>query len=172
MRKIIVSLIVSSVLVAACSDRREPAQDAKTAPSDAEEAPPPEPETEPHERERVLRAPQSLVGEYRVAGIDGEALDAAYGIALSITANEIRFENCQLVGWNYDYARGELTTDRIGQPEQASDEAPQRLPCAAPFPPDIAKMVVSIDEAIGARRLPSNAIELWGGGHSLTLFTQ
>lgn len=124
------------------------------------------------EAEPVLPAPASLVGEYRVAGIDGEPLDASYGIALSIGENEIRFENCQLVGWSYVYSDGKLTTSHLYEPGRPLSDEADAVPCAAPLSSYEAMMVVAIDEAVRAGRTPTNGIELSGNGHSVTLFTQ
>lgn len=124
--------------------------------------------------------PDTLAGEYRVAGIDGEEVSGGIGIALTITDNQIWFEpRCAGFSWTYSYADGDLTTDR---PEKArSDQRTAdgmivarriRPTCRIAVHPEQQRLANALDGVTEARRTPSNAIELVGEGHSVTLFSQ
>lgn len=108
-------------------------------------------------------APASLVGEWRVAGIDGQPVDAPIGIALSIDAQEIGFDpRCAGFTWDYRYSAGVLETMR---------RHPTAI-CAIGYDPVLDRLADALDSATTARRTPANAIELSGGGRSVTLFSQ
>ena len=108
-------------------------------------------------------APLSLVGEWRVAGVDGAPIDAPIGIALSIDANSLGFDpRCAGFTWDYDYAAGQLTT------KQRSPAAV----CEIGYDPVLDRLATALSAVQSAKRTPANAIELTGGGHSVTLFSQ
>lgn len=120
-----------------------------------------------------IGAPESLVGEYRVAGIDGSPLDADFGIALSIEGKRISYEpECAGFVWDYTYRHGVLGTTR------APGYGPTRQPdgsimvCAVAVPPEFYQLGQAIDAATHAARTPANGIELTGAGRSVTLFSQ
>ncbi|WP_305097920.1 hypothetical protein [Croceibacterium aestuarii] len=108
----------------------------------------------------------SLVGEYRVAGIDGQPLDADYGIALSVTPERIDFANCRQIGWSYTLEKGKIETER------SPPGGPDAKPCDEELPVYVVQMISAIDAAKKAERTPQNGIELTGGLRSLTLFSQ
>lgn len=121
-------------------------------------------------------APEALAGEYRVAGIDGREVGGGIGIALSITPREIAFEpRCAGFAWTYAYNGGILATDRPQKP-RASGEALTAGPpvpvCRIAIHPEQARLAAALDAVTAARRTPSNGIELTGGGHSVTLYSQ
>lgn len=108
-------------------------------------------------------APASLVGEWRVAGIDGAPIDAPIGIALSIDAGTMTFDpRCDGFTWDYDYRAGRLATARRN---------PGAV-CAIDQDPALNRLAAALDAVEGAARTPANAIELRGGGRSVTLFSQ
>jgi hypothetical protein len=103
-----------------------------------------------------------LPGEYRIAGVGGKAIDLPYAITASITADRIHVTaDCLNFAWAYT-ARGEtVATERVAAEGCArSLTAPEQA------------VVAAIDSASAASRTPANAIELRGGGHSVTLFSQ
>lgn len=157
-------MLLPLAALAACSQSNEPA------------APEPELATASDEgTERPLfPAPASIIGEYRVAGIDGEALDQPYGVALSITESEISFEpRCAGFVWTYTYAPdGTLTTER--HPDYGGEVAPDGsvVACAVGLRPTDIALGKAIDAVERAGRTPANAIELSGGGHTVTVFSQ
>lgn len=107
-------------------------------------------------------APASLVGEWRVAGIDNAEIDAPIGIALSIDAKTIAYDpRCAGFVWDYRYAAGALTPKRR-----------QRPICEIGYEPVLDRLAAALDAARAVRRTPSNGVELSGGGHSVLLFSQ
>ncbi len=107
-----------------------------------------------------------LVGEYRVAGIDGEPFDESFGIALSISAvpSVISFdEECGTFSWAADLEGGVLFTNRMPAEPRT---------CDTPIHPRLLQLAAVIDAADHAVRTPANGIELSGGGRSVLLFSQ
>ncbi|AKM10873.1 hypothetical protein AB433_14310 [Croceicoccus naphthovorans] len=159
-------------LLGACGDADEPAV--------AETTEAPDPMASASERaaeEFGQRMPQpvdpwpdSIRGDYRLAGIDGEPFDQPFGVAIHIGQDRIEFENCQQVTWRYRYDPPALITERT--PAITIDINPKPLPCAATFPPPLADMVRAIDSATQAEKTPENGLRLSGGGHSVLLFSQ
>jgi len=117
-----------------------------------------------NEAAHPLEAPLvSLVGEYRVAGIDGEPLDAQFGITVSIHPEIIELAPCASLHWSYTYADGSLETRRLPRPEGG-------IFCR--ISPEVQDAGKAIDVATSARRTAANGIELAGDGHSILLFSQ
>ncbi len=108
-------------------------------------------------------APVLLVGEYRVAGIDGEAIDQSFAMTLSINESVIDLASCGGLRWNYTYSDGHLQTrkDALVSPE---------FLCRLPREYSLADEAISSAERV--TRTPANGIELSGGGHSITLYSQ
>lgn len=161
MRRMLTMLAASAAL-AACQQADEvaapatPASDsgAVATPTGAPDGDPPAP---------AVNAPASLVGEYRVAGIDGTEVGGQIGIALSITEGNIFYDpRCAGLEWTYTYGNGALTTERPA-------DAPV---CEIAVHPEKQRLAVALDAVTRAERTPSNGIELTGGGHSVTLFSQ
>jgi hypothetical protein len=172
MRTLCVLLAASLVACQAPDEQPERASGAERGPA-AAASPSPASEAEPAPVPGPAAAPASLAGEYRVAGIDGEPLNAGFGIALSITEDRISYEpECAGFVWDYTHEAGVLTTERSAR------YGPQRQPdgsvvvCAVGVAPELRQLGQAIDAATRAERTPSNAIELSGGGRSVTLFTQ
>ncbi len=108
----------------------------------------------------------SLVGEYRVAGIDGEPLDLPFALTLSIDDRLIVNEGvCGGDAWDYRLEGTKLELTRTRSPDPA---------CLATvrLHPVVLRLPAAIDAATRAERTPSNGIELSGGGHSVTLYSQ
>ena len=111
----------------------------------------------------AVDAPASLVGEYRVAGIDGTEVAGQIGIALSVTEDTIFFDpRCAGFGWSYTYENGTLATAR-------PTDAPV---CEIAVDPELQRLAAALDAVTQAARTPSNGIALSGGGHSVTLYSQ
>ena len=108
-------------------------------------------------------APASLVGDYRVAGIDGSEVGGQIGIALSVTEDAISYEpRCAGFAWTYRYDRGALATERPA-------DAPI---CEIAVDPELERLATALDAVTRAAGTPSNGIELTGKGHSVTLYSQ
>lgn len=145
--------LASAVLLAACQPVADPASVPTATPS------PPETGGEIVQGE----APASLVGEYRVAGIDGTEVGGNIGIGLSITEERIYFEpRCAGFDWTYTYDAGTLAAARPAD----------RPVCRIAVHPEQRRLATALDAVSQAARTPSNGIELSGGGHTVTLFSQ
>lgn len=142
-------LLAPAALLAACQQAGDPATTSAPAETPAETA--------------QAEAPASLVGEYRVAGIDGTEVGGGIGIGLSITETNIFYDpRCAGFDWTYTYEGGALTTERPAD----------RPVCRIAVHPEQQRLATALDAVTQAERTPSNGIELTGGGHSVTLFSQ
>lgn len=135
-----------------------PNRDISTAPDTAKNNPP--------ANSPVTAPVGSLVGEYRVAGIDSAPLDAPIGLALTVTDSRIIFD-AACGGFAWDYTRGAtgLATARVVSPE---------ADCLArtSFPRVVFDLAAALDAVTTTERTPSNAVVLSGGGRSVTLYSQ
>jgi hypothetical protein len=113
------------------------------------------------------QAVTTLAGEWRVAGIDGKPFDESYGLALSADDSKI--------WWAPPCAGYERSYDLDGTRARFSDlhkEGAPRIVCQIGIPSRLPDVFRAIDSADRVVRTPANAIEISGGGHSLTLFSQ
>ena len=108
-------------------------------------------------------SPQQLAGEYRIAGVGGQAIDLPYGITASITADRIHLTaDCVNVEWGYTMdADGSLSTLRV--PTEG---------CARGLNPAEEALVEAFDGAERVSRNAANGYEFSGRGPTATLFTQ
>jgi len=129
----------------------------------------PSAQPQPAPSETPLPAPASLVGEYRVAGIDGEELDTDFGLALSIDRGHVSFEpTCAGFVWSYAYRDGALDIER----RQEKLHHPPPPVCAIAIHPTQRKLAEALDAVNRAGRTPANGVELSGNGRSVLLFSQ
>jgi hypothetical protein len=173
MRALGILLLGVSLVACQASEEAGPSDNAESTPTAAAPSPSPTPQGEPAGRLTSPAAPASLAGEYRVAGIDGESLNADFGIALSISDSRISYEpECAGFVWDYTYEAGVLTTERsAGHGPERQPDGPTAV-CAVAVAPELRQLGQAIDAVASAERTPANAIELSGGGRSVTLFTQ
>lgn len=142
------------ILLAACSQQA---------------APPPPPGTEGDERPAAapLAEITTLAGEWRVAGIDGEALNETYGIAISADADEI---------WAEPRCAGMVLAYRVeGLRFSASPPVPPGPPqpaCEIAMPPRVADVFTALRDADIIGRTPANGIAISGPRHGVLLFSQ
>lgn len=114
----------------------------------------------------TLTPVSGLEGEYRIAGIDGAALDVPFGLALSVSPDRIVFDGpCEGYAWSYQIKGRSLETTRIASPD------PECLK-AARIHHVVFDLAEAVDAATTVVRDPSNAVILSGGGHQLTLYSQ
>ena len=108
----------------------------------------------------------TLVGEYRVAGIDGAPLDAPFGLALSVTEDRIVFDApCNGYAWTYRLEGAALRTARSSSPDPA-------CLATARIHHLVFDLAAALDAVRSAGRDTSNAVVLSGGGRSVTLYSQ
>ena len=105
-----------------------------------------------------------IVGEWRVAGINGSALSQPYGMPASIKNGQIHITSqCVNFYWDYKLAQGKFAASRTNLDrevcERGRTEDEQALDRTMP-------MVKK------ARRLPDGALELTGDDAVITFFTQ
>jgi hypothetical protein len=117
-------------------------------------------------------AVESLSGEWRVAGIDGQSLDEPVGIALSGDATELWWEpRCAGLVRAYRISGARIAF----APAAGASAAPAAPPppvCAIAVPPRLADVARALAAADTVVRTPANGILISGGGQSLLLFSQ
>ena len=122
----------------------------------------PAPENRPAIAEGVIISPAALVGEYRVAGVDGQDINLPHGITASISDDEIEVQSqCIRFKWAYTISEGDLTASRVPM-----------VSCRRGLYPEEEAIARAFDQAARAQRTPANGIEFVGAGHSVTLFSQ
>ena len=116
----------------------------------------------------------SLAGEWRVAGIDGQPLDEAYGIALSGSATELWWDpRCAGMARSYRIRNGAIAFGPV--PINGKPPAPGSPPppvCTVPLPPRLGEVFAALDAARTVERTPANGVLIAGGGRSVLLFSQ
>lgn len=152
--------LIALGLLTACGEQGERAAPAATPSASATPSPAASP---------TLPAPDTLIGEYRVAGIDGEELNADFGIALSIDEGHVSFEpTCAGFVWSYAYRDGALEIER----RQEKIAHPPPPVCAIAIHPLQRQLGEALEAVNRAGRTPANGIELSGNGRSVLLFSQ
>lgn len=157
---------LAAALLAACSPQ------APSPPPAEEPITTPEPSAAAADGSTPITAVGELIGEYRVAGIDGQPLDAPIGIAVSIDGPMLSFEpTCAGFVWSLEFVGGRLVTTRFGE-ARAEPQVPPPPVCAVAVPPEHRALAAAFDAAERVSRTPANGIEFTGGGHSVLLFGQ
>ena len=169
------TLLAIALALAACGpavqQQPEPGETpvAQAAP---DERPSPDPLPAP-DGSQPITAIGDLIGEYRVAGIDGSEVQGDTGIALSIDGPLLSYEpTCAGFVWNIAEQDGGFAFTR------APGYGPSRQPdgsvavCAVAVAPEQRRLGEAIDAAGRAWRTPANGILLEGGGRSVLLFSQ
>lgn len=109
---------------------------------------------------------ETLAGEWRVAGLDGQPIDKHYAIALSADSERIWWEpTC--AGQGRDYA---IDGHRFRDIPPA-DTGPREV-CLIGFPDELPAIWRAVEAADRIERTPANGVKISGGGHSLLLFSQ
>ena len=163
--------LLTALLLAGCEARDEAPAAESPAPSRAEEttASTPAPGAAPAPETLV----DSLAGEWRVAGIDGVALDEPVGIALSGDGDELWWEpRCAGLVRSYRISGPSIAFGPAGDAAALPRGAPPPPVCAIAVPPRITDLTRAIDSAETVGRTPANGIMIEGGGHSVLLFSQ
>jgi hypothetical protein len=154
-----------ALLIAACGEQAPaPPETPETAATAAESA--------VADGSVPITAVGDLLGEYRVAGIDGEPLDAPIGIAVSIDGPMLSFEpTCAGFVWSIRFEAGRLVTTRFGE-AYADPQVPPPPVCAVALFPEQRRLAEAFDAAERVARTPANGILFEGGGRSVLLFSQ
>lgn len=119
---------------------------------------------------------ETLAGHWRVAGIDGEALNERTAIALSADDSEIWWDpRCAGVIVPYRIVNERfivVSTPEAPPPPPGSEPVPPPPVCTIGLPPRLSDAMNAIRAADTIERTPANAVRLSGGGRSITLFSQ
>lgn len=123
-----------------------------------------------------LEKVETLAGHWRVAGIDGEALNERTAIALSADESEIWWDpRCAGAIVRYRIVNERfivLSAPEAPPPPPGSELVPPPTICAIGLPPRLSDAMNAIRAADTIERTPANAVRLSGGGRSITLFSQ
>jgi len=115
-----------------------------------------------------ITAVGDLLGEYRVAGVDGEELGGQSGIAVSIDGPVLSFEpTCAGFVWNIAEGNEGFAFTRANRQADGTVVA-----CAIAVPPEYDRLGTAIDAVRHAWRTPANGVLLEGAGRSVLLFSQ
>lgn len=110
----------------------------------------------------AIASAAELAGEYRVAGIDGADINLPHAITAAIDGERIHVtSDCVNLAWSYRFEGERLVTEQV--PVES---------CARGLVPSEQGLLAALDIADAVRRTPANAVEISGGGHAVTLFTQ
>ena len=149
----------------ACSSAREPAQEQPTespAAGVATVTPTPTPDSVSTREPAELVPASQLVGEWRIAGVDGQSIDLPNAITASITEGRIHVvADCVNLGWTYAAEGGVFEAKRT--PVES---------CLRGLTPEEEAIARAIEAATGFGRTPSNAIEIFSREHRVTLYSQ
>ncbi|WP_271078824.1 hypothetical protein [Aurantiacibacter sp. MUD61] len=118
-------------------------------------------------------AAATLAGEWRVAGIDGEALDTNYGLALTADDEELWWEpRCFGAIRGYVIVGNAITFGSPTRTPPAVEGVPTPVVCTIAPPPGVTEVMQAIDAAESIEVTPSNGVRISGGGRSVTLYRQ
>ena len=176
-----------SVALAGCTEPpqertswKEPEIPARSEPPRPEDEPVPEPPPggEPAASATISSADappvalpvRSIQGAWTLAAIDGSDLPPGQRIVVDIGRHRIEFDNCQQVAWGYSLEDGRLATRRV--PAITIDIRPKPLPCAAPFAPQVERMVAILDTATRVDPFGGGRIVVKAGAGRLVLSTR
>jgi hypothetical protein len=154
---------VAALLLAGCSDVDQaepptPIEEPASAPAPATAAAP----AKTFPANAAITEAGELVGEYRVAGVNGRDIDLPHGITARINPASIHVtSDCVNVAWSWFLEGTRLVTERV--PVEG---------CGRGFLPEEEAIVTAVDSADKASRTPANGLEFSGGGHSVLLFGQ
>ena len=105
----------------------------------------------------------SIEGEWRVAGVAGQALSQPFGISASIDQRRIVMtSDCIIFEWRYTLDDGAI----------ALVDDPTKAVCERMHTEDERRVYQAMESATRVYRLPSNALVFDGPAGAVTLFTQ
>lgn len=113
----------------------------------------------------------TLAGSWRIAAIDGRSLDEPYGLALTGDEDRLWWEpGCAGMVRRYKINAEAIAFSPLHPPAPVG--SPPRTVCAIGLPARLEDVFRTLDAATTVTRTPQNGIDLAGGGHSVTLFSQ
>lgn len=140
-----------------------PAQTARAAPDAARPSDPPP--------ARAAASVTSLAGAWRIAGIDGAALDEPVGLALTGDERQLWWEpRCAGAARAYRIDGARISFASTEGPRPAGAATPPV--CAIGLPPRLGDVMRALDGATSISRTESNGILIAGPRHSVTLYSQ
>lgn len=119
--------------------------------------------------------PETLDGEWRIAGIDGVAVNLPVGLALSADRDELWWEpRCAGMVRSYAIEGSRIAIAPVSAPPPPADASrpPHPAVCAIGLPPGLSNAFRSLDSASRVETTAENGVRLSGRGHSITLFAQ
>lgn len=157
------SIIPVLALLAGCGEEETAPSDPRDAPQQAMPVP-----------DNALGSVGALLGEYRVAGIDDEPLDAEFGIALSIDGPILSYDPaCAGFVWTISFdSDGHMMLTR--NPDFGPELQPDGtyVVCDVEVPPELSQLGEALDQVNLAQRTLDGGLLLSGNGRSVTLFSQ
>ena len=106
-----------------------------------------------------------LTGSWRVAGLDGQAIDAPYAIALTADSQQIWWEPaCAGQSVSYSVSGSRFRTISY-------DDGPTMV-CDIGYPDELERVWSALAAADTIQRMPDNGVRISGNGRSVTLFSQ
>lgn len=173
MNRSIAPSLLAALALAACGPADDTSRREPPAPTATATAPPPALTPSPV-TPRLATTHADLLGEWRVAGIDGAEVSGDMGIAVSIDETSLSYEpTCLGFVWQVSYqgeGRIALTRDSNYGPQRAADGSV--VSCLPAVTPAFGQLAEVLDAAIEVNRLASGALEFSGGGRSAVLFRQ
>lgn len=156
--RIVIPLILA---LAACSPQPQGPDD-EPATAQSPDSEPTAATAEPPEPVANAVGAADLPGYYRLAGVDGEAIDLPHGVAVEISSDRIDVESaCVRMAWRYSLDEGRLDTEEI--PVET---------CERELFPQEAAIKAALDSATTVSRDASNATLIGDGTRSIALYTQ
>lgn len=163
MRKLPPCIVVAAL--GACTPDAQPPEREESSPPVAVEqsttsaAPQPSPAADPVPSGAKMVLP---VGEYRLAGADGQGVDLGHAITVSVTEREIRLASqCVTPRWTYRIEQGRMATEAVVEPICDRGRYPAE---------EAASAVFGSPERI--EKTEANGWRISGGGRTITLFSQ
>ena len=123
--------------------------------------------------EPAAPAPSTLAGEWRVAGIDGEDFNEAYGLALSADEGLLWWDpRCAGFVLSYRIEGNAIRFESAPSGPPQEPGTPPRPVCTIGIPPRLSEVFGALQAADRVETTPANGVLISGPEHSLTLFSQ
>jgi hypothetical protein len=160
-------IALAALLLAGCSEAEQAAAPAPVEGPAARPAAPVETAvaapTETPPANVPVNETAELVGEYRLAGVDGRDIDLAHGVTARIDDTGIIVESgCVVMSWVWFFEDGRLVTEQLFPRES----------CGRKLLPEEEAIAAAFNGATHVGRTPANGIEFAGENGAVLLFGQ